>query len=268
MTVRRLVQKPAPHQAAHYEYERFLPMNNLTASSTQNTFDVVSFDVVSAELQVCGLALKVLATAFYLPPAEPFLASFSTAELLADWPLASGDPATERGLQLLRALFDRTQPTALLPALREDHTALFIGLMQVDAPPWESVYLSRDHLIFDQQTLEVREFYARFGLQIPKLDREPDDHIGYELLFLAHLMEQAACALDAGDVATAVHALEAARTFFAAHPQQWAVFFIERLTQRARTDYYRGLASLLEGGMKALAPLLDDYLAILAETQP
>jgi hypothetical protein len=89
----------------------------------------------------------------------------------------------------------------------------------------------------------------------------------YELLFLAHLMEQAACALDAGDAATAASALEAARTFFAAHPQQWAIFFIERLAQRARTDYYRGLASLLEGGMKVLAPLLDDYLAILAETQ-
>jgi len=242
--------------------ERFLPMNNLTASGKQD-----AFDVVSAELQVDGLALKVLATAFYLPPTEPFLASLSAEELLADWPLASNDPVTKRGLQLLRALFDRAQPAELLPALREDHTALFIGLMQVDAPPWESVYLSRDHLIFDQQTLEVREFYARFGLQIPKLDREPDDHIGYELLFLAHLMAQAAQALDAGDAATAVHALEAARTFFAAHPQQWAAFFIARLTQRARTDYYRGLACLLEGSMKALAPLLDDYLAILAQTQ-
>ena len=237
-------------------------MNNLTASSKQDVFAVVS-----AELQVDGLALKVLATAFYLPPSESFLTSLATEDLLADWPLTSDDPVTERGLQLLRALFDHAQPTELLPALREDHTALFIGLMQVDAPPWESVYLSRDHLLFDQQTLEVREFYARFGLQIPKLEREPDDHIGYELLFLAHLMAKAAHALDADDAAAAIHALEAARTFFATHPQQWVAFFIARLTQRARTDYYRGLACLLEGSIKALAPLLDDYLAILAATQ-
>lgn len=237
-------------------------MNNLTASSTQDVFKAVS-----EELQVYGLALKVLASAFYLPPAESFLTSLSAQGLLTDWPLAPDDPDTEKGLQLLRALFDRAQPADLLPALRADYTALFIGLMRVEAPPWESVYLSQDHLIFDQQTLEVREFYARFGLQIPKLDREPDDHIGYEFLFLAHLMERATRALDAGDIERAIHLVAAAREFFATHPQQWAGFFIERLAQSARTDYYRGLACLLKGSMTALAPLLDEYLAIFAETQ-
>jgi TorA maturation chaperone TorD len=238
-------------------------MNNLSASGLPD-----EFDDVGKELQVYALALKVLGSAFYLPPTEPLLTSLSAQDLLADWPLAPDDPDTERGLQLLRALFDRAQPADLLPALRADHTALFVGLMRVDAPPWESVYLSQDHLIFDQQTLEVREYYARFGLQIPKLDREPDDHIGYELLFLAHLMEQAGRAVDAGDVETAARLVGAARTFFATHPQQWAGFFIERLAQYARTDYYRGLACLLKGSMTALAPLLDDYLAIFAETQP
>lgn len=235
-------------------------VNNLAASSPQD-----AFEAVSEELQVYALALKVLASAFYLPPAEPFLTTLSAQGLLADWPLAPDDPDTQTGLQLLRAQLDRAQPADLLPAVRADHTALFIGLMRVEAPPWESVYLSQDHLLFDQQTLEVREFYARFGLQIPKLDREPDDHIGYELLFLAHLMEQAAQALDAGDVEKAAHLVAAALEFFAAHPQEWAGLFIERLAQSARTDYYRGLAYLLKGSMTALAPLLDEYLAIFAE---
>jgi TorA maturation chaperone TorD len=241
-------------------------MNNLAASGDPNGFNN-GFNDVSEDFQVYGLALKVLATAFYLPPAEPFLTGLSAEELLADWPLAPDDPDTAYGLQLLRTLFGNAQVAALLPALREDHTALFIGLTQVAAPPWESVYLSRDHLIFDQQTLEVREFYARFGLQIPRIDREPDDHIGYELLFLAHLMGQAARALDAGDVEAAARLVGAAHTFFVEHPQQWVAFFIERLAQRARTDYYRGLAYLLKGSVKALPTLFHDYLASIEEAR-
>jgi TorA maturation chaperone TorD len=237
-------------------------MNNLAAPG-----DTGAFDAISQDLHVVGLALKVLATAFYLPPAEPFLTGLSAEDLLADWPLASDDSDTARGLQLLRTFLGGAQPAALLPALREDHTALFIGLMQVDAPPWESVYLSRDHLLFDEQTVAVREFYARFGLQIPHIDREPDDHIGYELLFLAHLLEQASQALQGGDGAAAVRFMHAARTFFAAHPQQWVLLFIVRLEQRARTDYYRGLAYLLKGCMKVLPTLFDDYLVLLEEAQ-
>ncbi|MBK8797751.1 MAG: molecular chaperone TorD family protein [Anaerolineales bacterium] len=131
--------------------------------------------------------------AFYLPPSEPFLTNLCVEALLADWPLAPDAPDVAAGLHLLRTtLCEENAVQALLPALREEYTVLFIGLERVAAPPWESVYLSRDHLLFDEQTLQVRDAYAAFGLQIPHIDREPDDHIGFELLFLAHLMQQAA----------------------------------------------------------------------------
>ena len=42
-------------------------------------------------------------------------------------------------------------------------------------------------MIFQEQTLHVRQWYSRFGLQVVKLHKEPDDHIGLELEFVAHL---------------------------------------------------------------------------------
>jgi putative dimethyl sulfoxide reductase chaperone len=224
--------------------------------TTMNRMETFSPD----ELQAVALALKLEAAAFYMPPGEPFLASLDGGELFADWPLAPDTPATQRGLQLLRSVVANVPPAVLLPELRSDYTALFIGLEQVDAPPWESVYLSRDHLLFDEQTLAVRDSYARFGLQIPNIDREPDDHIGFELLFLSHLVQQAAQALENSDAAGAEYLLAAAGQFLAAHPQQWAQLFVERIDRYARTDYYRGFGYLLLGSLEALSTRLNDAL--------
>ena len=215
-----------------------------------------SNELAPDELQAYALALKLEATAFYLPPSEPFLTSLEGGNLFAEWPLAPDSPATARGIHLLRTTLASASPADLLPVLRGEYTALFVGLEQVDAPPWESVYLSRDHLLFDEQTLQVRDFYARFGLQIPKIDREPDDHIGYELLFLAHLLEHAASALVEANRAEAALFLTAARDFLVAHPQQWALLFAERVEHHGHTPYYRGFAYLLLGSLDALAVLL------------
>lgn len=215
-----------------------------------------STDAFFAEqLQACALALQLEAMAFYLPPSEPFLTTLDNGELLAEWPLGPHSPLTVRGLELLRTALASAPAASLLPALRGDYTALFVGLEQVGAPPWESVYLSRDHLLFDEQTLAVRQAYAQYGLQIPKLEREPDDHIGFELLFLAHLLEQAGHALTRNDDAAQGY-LQAAQAFLQEHPQRWVEQFVERVLQRAETDYYRGWACLLTGSLIGLTVLL------------
>lgn len=220
------------------------------------------------ELHAYALALKLEAMAFYLPPSEAFLAHLVEGDLLEGWPLGPDDPLTQRGLRLVHGAL-QLPAGQLLPALRSEYTALFIGLEQVDAPPWESVYLSPDHLLFDVQTLQVREAYAAYGLEIPNLDHEPDDHIGYELLFLSHLLAGAAEALAQGEAPAAAapaaaERLRAARAFLHEHPQRWAGQFAERVDRFASGDYYRGLAFLLLGSLAGLDAVLA---AVLAEGQ-
>lgn len=230
-------------------------MNEIAPNGSSGT-NVPEIGPLPEMLQVVAVVFKLLGTALYHRPNEQFLASLRADRLLEEWPLRPDVPATARGLRLLRDALAEADMPALLKALHDDYVTLFVGPQHVAAPPWESVYLSRDHLLFDVQTLQVRSAYALFGLQISQLDREPDDHIGFELLFLSHLAAEAAQALEHRNAAEAARCLSAARTFLDTHPQQWANLFVERLERHAQTGYYRGLGQLLLGSLSALDALL------------
>ena len=212
------------------------------------------------ELAAYALAFKLLGMAFYQPPSEELLRKLGEDGLLAEWPLQPAAPASTRGRALLLAYLATAEPSALAPALRNDFAELFVGPDHVAAPPWESVYLSREHLLFDVQTLQVRQEYERFGLQIPRVNREPDDHIGFELLFVAQLLDLAAQALEHGQRNEAVHSLTAAHTFLSQHPRMWVGLFAERLDRHASTDFYRGLGQLLVESLDALDDRLNEAL--------
>lgn len=235
----------------------FLLMNG-TALDDSSGIGLPETTPLFENLHVLAAAFKLLGTALYHQPNQPFLATLREGRLLEEWPLQPDETDTARGLQLMRDALSGTEPPALVKELHNDYKALFVGPEHVVAPPWESVYLSRDHLLFDVQTLQVRDAYARFGLQIPQMDREPDDHIGFELLFVSHLAELAAQALERGQADEAARCLSGARDFLDAHLNKWASLFVERLERHARTDYYRGLGRLVLGSLAALNEMLPD----------
>ncbi len=81
-------------------------------------------------------------------------------------------------------------------AITNDHLQLFIRVGKVLAPVWESVYFSPARLIFQEETFKVRNWYGRYKLQVKNKNKEPDDHIGLEFLFIAHLAKQGLEALE------------------------------------------------------------------------
>ena len=146
----------------------------------------MSFDEWELTLTAFQIAYGFLSKAFYEEPHADLMEALVDGDLFSEWPLSHTEPATAFGLSLMQDF--RTQwNRELLPDLRWDYTRLFIGPGHVLAPPWESVYRSRERLLFDQATLDVRQAYARFGLQAPRLNHEPDDHLGLELAFMFHL---------------------------------------------------------------------------------
>ena len=106
----------------------------------------------------------------------------------------------KRGGRLSRRGLPRATKAAL-EAARSDYMALFVG-------PGNAACRRRgsrcaadkdEALVFQKETLEVRAAYQELGLQVEKLHHEPDDHIAYELEFLAAAAQQAADAAEAGD---------------------------------------------------------------------
>jgi TorA maturation chaperone TorD len=181
--------------------------------------------------QLKALAYRFLATLYLDQPSPAWLAELARTGVLDEFPL----PVTD-GLDLIRAAAGRLAAGETDGReFRADYDQLFIGPGHLPAPPWESVYRTDEHLVFDWPTLEVRAAYRQMGLTVAK-PSDPDDHIGLELLFLATLAEREA----AGDTGAA----EAGQQFLQEHLLQWAPAFCADVVAHAQTDLYRGLGLL------------------------
>lgn len=202
---------------------------------------------ISAETLIAQhLAYTFLGKAFYEPPTLDLIQAIVADNLFADWPFVSVNAEENAGLDQLRQFSEQWDSTQL-EGLRHDHARLFVGPNRLLAPPWESVYRSSEHLLFERQTFEVRQQYQRYGMETRQSNVEPDDHIGLELRFIAHLNALALFAMDKGDTNLTVEAVEATGRFLTDHLLQWSPEFLGLVIKSANTVYYRAVAQLTLG---------------------
>lgn len=126
-----------------------------------------------------------------------------------------------------------------------DYARLFVGAQRVAAPLWESVYFNRERMVFQQQTYEVRDAYAKHGLEVDAFSHEPDDHLAYELLFIAHMFALANERLADGDEKGCKLAVSELMKFAAEHPLQWIEAWCAIVQEKSRSDFYKGYALLV-----------------------
>ena len=114
------------------------------------------------------------------------------------------------------------------------------------ASPYESVWLDEDGLAMQQPMFDVRESYARHGLSAPDWRKRADDHVVFQLQFIATMLE-------AEDGIGLPHVVR----FLDKHTLRWMPDFATRVGQRAATPFYAGLAMLT-------ATYLDELRDVLA----
>lgn len=201
------------------------------------------------------VAYRFLNKVFYQLPDESFIDTLVAEDLFSEWPLPENEQ-TQIGLALMKSFTDKWSNDQLAD-LRRDYSRLFSGPDRLLAPPWESVYLSREHLLFEEETMAVRRFYNRFDVQAPNLNKEPDDHVALELAFMAHLCTLGLSAIDEGNIKTLETNLQAQRDFLSEHLLRWGPLFCQRVTERAETDYFCGVGHLALGSLHTIANALD-----------
>ncbi len=209
-----------------------------------------------------ALVLNLLGKLLYEFPDAAWLQSLADEAVFDDIPFGAHQPAVAAGLALLQQWAQENRNGQLdFDALRSDYTRLLIVPGKLFAPPWESAQVDSERQIFQEETLEVRGWYRRFGLQSEHLYSEPDDHIGLELAFLAHMAQLALAAHAEGDQPRVVEMLAAERAFLTEHPLRWAPAWCAQIGQNARTDFFRGLALMTDGVLTelaaALAPVME-----------
>ena len=164
------------------------------------------------------------------------IAYLKEEDIFSELPFARVNPLVLHGQKVMLDWLNEGSYQELAERAASDQMKLFIGAGKVLAPPWGSCYLTEERLIFQEQTLNVRDFYAHYGLKLKKKHSEPDDHIGLELEFLAHLLEN--------------NEAEAALRFAREHINTWVFMWCEDVEKSAKTGYYKGLACMATGGIE------------------
>ncbi len=205
------------------------------------------------------LVARLLGKTLYIYPEKAWLQSLADEDVFTESPLGNTQPDVQRGLALLQGWAQSARggmSSEAFDDLRVDYTRLFLGVDKVLAPPWESVYFNEERMVFQEQTVQVRAWYRRFGLEAENRHQEPDDHIGLELIFIAHLAQQALAALDQQEQAAFENMLAAQRQFLANHLLRWAPQWCSLAQANAHTDFFRGLAQLTQGILAEVATTL------------
>lgn len=143
-------------------------------------------------------------------------------------------------------------------AVRVDYTRLFVGAQKVAAPLWESVHFSRERMVFQERTLQVRAAYRAYNLEVEGFQHEPDDHLASELLFAAHLVRIAKESLDAGNEEGFERAMSDQHDFLEEHPNSWVEGWRDLILEKSNSNLYRGLSMLIAQACKESALLAKE----------
>lgn len=207
-----------------------------------------------------ALFLSMLGRLLYAPLEKEWLQTLLREEVFSETPFGWERPEIAAGMTLLQGWAQEVGETLSdeqFELLKGDEVRLFIGTPSVIAPLWESSYFSEERLLFQEQTLQVRAWYNRFGLQAEKLYHEPDDHIGLELNFLSHLALQAVQSFENGQPEDYSRYVKAQKEFLSQHLLYWGPAFCSQVVKYAHTRFYQGIAWLVFGSLVELASLFN-----------
>ena len=198
------------------------------------------------------IACRFLYTSLHQTPSDAYIEQITSEQLLEHWPVESDNASVSSALTLMRSFIGH-QGAEAANRIRDDFNALFIGPHNLKAVPWASVYLTEEQLVMTEPTLAIRDFYRRYGVEIHTGEHEPDDHIGLQLAFIAHLL---------GNILDAVEQdqpyetwLTAIQAFLTHHVLTWSGRFLDVMEEAAATDFNKGLAQLTRTTLEQLAEL-------------
>jgi TorA maturation chaperone TorD len=183
----------------------------------------------------------------------------------------SEDEVLNDGVKCLKEFVGSIQDRPeMLEELNRRYTTLFLGVGYKDTVdhvnPFESVYLSPEHLVMQEQRDEVVEFYARFGMGVNKEDfKEPEDHICAELSFISGMSNLTLTDLGEGDTKEAVEKLKAQKEFMFGHLLRWVHLLCKDLREAAKEGFYKSLADITMGFVRMDIKFLEGMIEMIEE---
>lgn len=182
-------------------------------------------------------------------------------------PLADEEPLLMRGIrQMAESLIMTDQKDTEAEAMHWDYTRMFVGPFELPAPPWASAYKDDGRMLFQDETIQVRRAYAKYGYQVQHIGQVAEDHIGLELEFMSHLIKESSDQMN-DDLTRTKEILRDQVIFLEQHLHSWISLFAKDVREAARTTFYKGCADLLEGWLLLDRQLQDALYQALEESE-
>lgn len=219
---------------------------------------------------IMGIALanrcflyRYLWKAFSTEADDVLLKTAADARTMEECKLMLGGEGAGLDAQAEIAAFVRETPDCA-ERLRSEYAKLFVGPGKLPAPPWESVYVCGEDLLFQQSTLAVRQAFRAAGYQASGYPHEADDHLATELHFMAALSEDAKRAYDEQNADRLTLLLSRQLVFLCEHLDVWLPAFVRRLHERADSStsrFYPAFAVLAAEICKADIEAIGELMA-------
>jgi len=136
--------------------------------------------------------------------------------------------------------------------LQKEYTRLFINSKpKVPAPPYGSLYLEKDGMVWGKTTVEAIKLYVEAGLKVAEDFKDIPDHFAAELEFMWYLMREEVKArgffqentLDE-DAERVKKVTDLQTRFLNNHLGVWYERFLDRVIASSRTVFYREVSTL------------------------
>ncbi|MEZ8465405.1 molecular chaperone TorD family protein [Vibrio splendidus] len=114
-------------------------------------------------------------------------------------------------------------------ALSAEFSRLFEGVGDMPAPPWGSVYLDKDRVVFGASTVKYRQFLELNQIELDTGLREPEDQFGLMLFAHAYLLEN--------------NNIDSACELLGSHLLTWSSVYLEKLNTASELSFYKKLST-------------------------
>jgi len=146
----------------------------------------------------------------------------------------------EKSFEGIRACTSRlAEENDMTAYLNGIYYSLFMGPGKMYAPPWETLYVSKEHALFQKTTLALRKSYVAHGFIPQSYPHVADDHVGLELHFVSLLAQNMVDAYRSGDYPALTSLAKASGDFLGEHLTRWLPPFLTALNEAPDASLYR-----------------------------
>ncbi|MDR1421699.1 MAG: molecular chaperone TorD family protein [Coriobacteriales bacterium] len=209
---------------------------------------------------------RMFSRIFFKPLDEAEIHRFAAMDYIALAQQLEGTGLLAEGFNDMgRAL--KRHHTGTRQQLATDYTMCFDGVESLEgevAVPYASVFISEKALLNQEPRHQVYRVYRDEGIKLDSKIRLPEDHLSFELEFIALLADRAGLALKDDNPSEAIRNLELSREFIDQHIFSWFDLFAKRAEKILKTRFYRGALKATRGYLELDLDTIADLIEIIS----